>query len=145
MFNKLITSIVLFSSLALSSTAYITGVRSESGHYAKVGYNYGITFETAIDFNEVWDDYSIIFGWSAHPTSDPTSIGSFVGSTLDLTSVGEVSTGSGTFDTDVYIDPKLFNTGKVTTYTLNAAVTSIRGPSLYTFVRFLNTTITVEP
>ncbi|KZS91388.1 hypothetical protein SISNIDRAFT_516677 [Sistotremastrum niveocremeum HHB9708] len=144
MFNKLITSIVLFCALALSSTAYITSVKSESGHYAKVGYNYGITFNTA-DYIQNWNDYSIIIGWSAHPFNDPTSIGSFVGSTLDLTTVGEVTTGGGSFSTQVFIDPKLFNTGKVTTYTLNAAVTSIIGASLETFVRFVNTTITVEP
>ncbi|KZT33824.1 hypothetical protein SISSUDRAFT_1053744 [Sistotremastrum suecicum HHB10207 ss-3] len=54
-----------------------------------------------------WNDYSILIGWSAHPFNDPTSIGSFVGSTLDLTTVGEVTTVSPSCDIAMLVSDEL--------------------------------------
>ncbi|KZT39508.1 hypothetical protein SISSUDRAFT_1061109 [Sistotremastrum suecicum HHB10207 ss-3] len=127
-----------------SSSAYIASVQSTSGHYAKVGYNYNITFNT-LDYIQNYNDYSVIIGWTTHPIPDPISLGAFVGSTIDLTSIGQVTTGYGNFSAEVFIDPAKFSITTVTTYILTAAVTSIVGASLETSVRFVNTTIIIEP
>ncbi|KZS92217.1 hypothetical protein SISNIDRAFT_486749 [Sistotremastrum niveocremeum HHB9708] len=144
MFHKIMQSVFLFLVLACSISARILSIQSTSGQSAKVGDNYNITFNTASHIQN-WADYSVLIGWAVHPLPDPISPGAFFGSAIDLTSIGKVATGLGNFSTEVFIDPVKFDITTVTTYTLNAAITSVIGASLETSVRFLNTTITIEP
>lgn len=46
MYSRVIQSVILLFTVMSSSSAYIASVQSTSGHYAKVGYNYNITFNT---------------------------------------------------------------------------------------------------
>lgn len=87
----------------------------------------------------------MLIGWAVHPLPDPISLGAFFGSAIDLTSIGKVATvrdisfclhfsltvgaiqGLGNFSAEVFIDPAKFDITAVTTYTLNAAITSVIG------------------
>ncbi|KZT33961.1 hypothetical protein SISSUDRAFT_1036666 [Sistotremastrum suecicum HHB10207 ss-3] len=148
MFGKYLNSIPAFFAVSLllasNAAAHIESVESKTGQPAKIGTNYTIEFTTG-GFSQPWNDYSVILGWSAHPFPDPTSIGTIISGSFDLPSIGESVTLDGTFDHVVFIDPKFFTATSPTPYLLVAAITSITGADNSVSVRFLNTTITVEP
>jgi len=130
--------VILLCSFVYTSSAYIISVTT-NGSKAKIGKNHTFTFSTR-DYIQNWNDYSAILGFTDHPIPDPISVGGVITGSLDLVALGESNTGFGNFSTKVFIDPNLFVNG---TYVMNAAITSVVGASLETFVRFLNTTFVV--
>ncbi|KZS91381.1 hypothetical protein SISNIDRAFT_456644, partial [Sistotremastrum niveocremeum HHB9708] len=112
----------------MMASAYITSVASQTGHWAKVGYNYGLTWQTA-PYIQNWDDYSIVLGWEfpGIPHQDPEFIGSIVSGSIDLPSIGESRTGGGSFSMQIFIDPTVFVISQPTAFTFTAAITSAIG------------------
>ncbi|KZS91394.1 hypothetical protein SISNIDRAFT_487381 [Sistotremastrum niveocremeum HHB9708] len=141
-FTTFFVSLVVVLSWAACVSARITGI-SGDGHFAKQGFSYPITFTTQ-DTSTDNLDFTVVLGWSSSPVPSG-GVGSIAFSTVDLLSIGETNTGTGSFTVQVPLDPTVFQLTQNTVFTLTAAVTSLTGAAKIAVVSLFSTSITIEP
>ncbi|KZT33823.1 hypothetical protein SISSUDRAFT_1122657 [Sistotremastrum suecicum HHB10207 ss-3] len=142
--SYLVTVYAALLTLFPGVSAMITGI-SGDGHYAKVGYNYPITFYTQSSTQAI-SDYTVILGWSwIFNPSSPGGVGTFGYSTVDLISLQQVNTRAGTFTVSVPLPAAVFVINTTYTFDLTAAVTSLTGPANTPSVRLFTSQIVIEP
>ncbi|KZS91395.1 hypothetical protein SISNIDRAFT_467651 [Sistotremastrum niveocremeum HHB9708] len=141
-FASFFTFLAVFFSLTSLTTAKIVSIAGD-GHFAKQGFAYPITFNTQT-FPEDFLDFTVVLGWQTG-TIPAGSVGQIAFSTIDLLSLGESNTGTGSFTVQVPLDPNVFKLTQNTVFTVTAAVTSLAGAIKEAQVNLFSTSITIEP